>query len=207
MVLEPIMREVAIGMGNLRRPVACRRWIVVGAMLVLISACASGASDGVESTVRDVRTTAATSAQSDRAGAVDIGEGREIYLRCTGSGGPTVVLVSGFPDGADAWGEPSEQAEGTSPVFADVAAFTRVCAYDRPGTGPGRSTAVAQPTTAQDAADDLERLLTASGEVGPYVLAGHSYGGPVIRLFASTFPSQTAGLVLVDGLSEDLWTV
>lgn len=203
MVLEPIMREVAIGMGNLRRPVACRRWIVVGAMLVLIS-CASGASDVVESTVRDVTTTAATSAKPDRAGAVDIGDGREIYLQCRGTGGPTVVLVSGFPDGADAWGEPSEQAEDASPVFGDVAAFTRVCAYDRPGTGPGRSTAVEQPTTAQDAAADLERLLTASGEVGPYVLAGHSYGGPVIRLFASTYPSQTAGLVLVDGLSEDL---
>lgn len=110
----------------------------------------------------------------------------------------------GFPDGADAWGELSGQAEDASPVFADVAAFVRVCADDRPGTGPGRSTPVEQPTSGQDAADDLERLLAASGEIGPYVLVGHSYGDPVIRLFVSTYPSQVAGLVLVDGLSEDL---
>ncbi len=186
-------------MGNRRHQVACHRRIVVGAMLILVTACASDASDVAESTVRDVTTTAATGAQPDRAGAVDIGDRREIYLQCIGTGEPTVVLVSGFPDGADAWTE-----LGASPVFADVAAFTRVCAYDRPGTGPGRSTSVDQPTTALDAAADLERLLAASGEVGPYVLAGHSYGGPVIRLFASTYPSQTAGLVLVDGLSEDL---
>ena len=204
MVLESILREVAIGIGSLRGRVTCNRWIVVGPILVLITACASEDSEVVESTVREMTTTAASSPRPERAGAVDIGDGQEIYLQCRGTGGPTVVLVSGFADGADAWGELSEQAEGASTVFADVAGFVRVSAYDRPGTGPGRSTAVAQPTSAQDAAADLERLLAASGEIGPYVLVGHSYGGPVIRLFASASPSQVAGLVLVDGLSEDL---
>jgi pimeloyl-ACP methyl ester carboxylesterase len=204
MVFEPSLREVVIGIRSLRRRVAGQRLIVVGSIAVLITGCRSDSGEGAETTVRGATTTAASSPQPERAGAVDIGDGREIYLQCSGTGGPTVVLVSGFPDGAAAWGELSEQSAGASPVFADVAAFVRVCAYDRPGTGSGRSTAVEQPTSGQDAAADLERVLAASGEVGPYVLVGHSYGGPVIRLFASTYPSQTAGLVLVDGLSEDL---
>ncbi|MET0781890.1 MAG: alpha/beta hydrolase [Microbacterium sp.] len=141
----------------------------------------------------------------ERAGAVDIGDGREIYLECHGIGTPTVVLVSGLGDGAEVWSTVPDQVEPTSPtVYGDVASFTRVCAYDRPGTSGGRSTEVLQPTSAQTSADDLERLLTASGESGPFVLVGHSYGGPIIRVFAGDHPDLVAGLVLVDALSEDL---
>ena len=89
-------------------------------------------------------------------------------------------------------------------VYGGVATFSRVCAYDRPGTGNSRSTQVPQPTTAQTSADDLETLLTASAEAPPFVLVGHSYGGPIIRIFASDHPDQVSGLVLVDALSEDL---
>jgi pimeloyl-ACP methyl ester carboxylesterase len=63
---------------------------------------------------------------------------------------------------------------------------------------------VPQPTSAKAAAADLDAVLTASGEPGPYVLAGHSFGGPIIRLYASAHPADVAGLVLVDALSEDL---
>jgi pimeloyl-ACP methyl ester carboxylesterase len=96
------------------------------------------------------------------------------------------------------------------PVFAEVANFTRVCAYDRPGTTRtdetlSTSTPVPQPTSAKAAAADLDALLEASGEPGPYVLAGHSFGGPIIRLYAGANPAEVGGLVLVDALSEDLW--
>jgi pimeloyl-ACP methyl ester carboxylesterase len=85
-----------------------------------------------------------------------------------------------------------------------------VCAYDRPGTATpteagfdlSRSTPVAVPATVADSADDLDRLLRASGEPGPYVLVGHSLGGPIVRLFAAAHPTDVAGLVLVDALSE-----
>jgi len=63
---------------------------------------------------------------------------------------------------------------------------------------------VSQPTAAQDAVADLHALLSAAEEPGPYVLVGHSYGGPIIRLYASAHPADVAGLVLVDALSEDL---
>ena len=97
-------------------------------------------------------------------------------------------------------------------VFPAVAGFTRVCAYDRPGTAtkteagfePSRSTPVASPATAGDSADDLDLLLRASGEPGPYVLVGHSLGGPIVRLYAAAHPTEVAGLVLVDALSENL---
>ncbi len=93
-------------------------------------------------------------------------------------------------------------------VFAAVAKFTRVCAYDRPGTPvgdkPSRSDPVPQPTTAGDAVSDLHALLRAAGVAAPYVLVGHSYGGLVVRLYASTYPSDVSGMVLVDALTEGL---
>ena len=77
---------------------------------------------------------ASTSAASgDFAGLVDIGGGRRMFFQCRGQGGPTVVLISGGGNTGGAW---TVLPEGVSPpaVLPGVAAFTRVCAYDRPGT-------------------------------------------------------------------------
>lgn len=67
-----------------------------------------------------------------------------------------------------------------------------------------RSDPVLQPTTAGDAVADLRALLSAAGVVGPYVLVGHSYGGLVARLYASNYPGDACGLVLVGALTEGL---
>lgn len=161
-----------------------------------------------------------SAAAADFAGLVDIGDGRKIYLECRGTGSPTVVLISGKGNGAADWSEilgPSDPAHDAdydavawgkgnlhksgSAVLPMVSRFTRVCAYDRPGVrldGPDRSTPVAQPHSADRAADDLHRSLTAAGESGPYVLVPHSYGGVVATLFARTWPAEVAGLVMVD---------
>ena len=61
-----------------------------------------------------------------------------------------------------------------------------------------------QPTTAQDAASDLRALLSAAKESAPYVMVGHSYGGMVARLYASTYPDDVSALVLIDALTEGL---
>jgi len=140
----------------------------------------------------------------DFAGLVDIGGGRKMYLECRGIGSPTVVLVGGLRASAEDW----SIGDKSAPVFPEVAKFTRVCAYDRPGTPvgdePSRSDRAPQPTTAGDAVADLHAMLRAAGEAGPYVLVGHSYGGLVVRLYASTYPEDVSGLVLVDALSEGL---
>jgi pimeloyl-ACP methyl ester carboxylesterase len=147
---------------------------------------------------------------------VDIGRGRKIYLECRGTGSPTVVLISGTRGAHDDWTDliDCKKPNGApkpdeSAVFPQVSKFTRVCAYDRPGTTLNdgtqtKSTAVQQPTTAQQGVADLHAVLIASRAHGPYVLVGHSWGGLIARLFASTYPDEVAGLVLVDSASEFL---
>jgi pimeloyl-ACP methyl ester carboxylesterase len=146
---------------------------------------------------------AAVSGES--AGRVAIGDGRKMYLACRGIGSPTVMLVGGLRASAEDW---SIADKSVPAVFPEVAEFTRVCAYDRPGTPvgeqPSRSDPVPQPTTAGDAVAGLHALLRAAGEAGPYVLVGQSYGGLVVRLYASTYPEEVSGLVLVDALAEGL---
>jgi pimeloyl-ACP methyl ester carboxylesterase len=84
--------------------------------------------------------------------------------------------------------------------------------YDRPGTirytNPpaitGRSTAVKMPRTLRSMASDLHALLGHAGIPGPYLLVGHSFGGLIVRLFAQTYPSETAGLVFVDAFGTNI---
>jgi pimeloyl-ACP methyl ester carboxylesterase len=136
---------------------------------------------------------------------IDIGDGRKMFLECRGSGSPTVILESGYRNDADIWS--AELEPGMNTVFPAVARFTRVCAYDRPGTllDPNhlsRSTPVPMPRTARDVVSDLHALVQAAHIPGPYVFAAHSLGGIFARLYASTYPNEVVGMVLVDALSE-----
>jgi pimeloyl-ACP methyl ester carboxylesterase len=148
--------------------------------------------------------------EGDFAGLVDIG-GRSLYLTCAGSGGPTVVLVTGYRDTSDIWS--IDQIDLSAPrtmVLPSVAEFTRVCAYDRPGTATSlgdedfisRSDAIPQPRTAPEAADELHALVHAAGIETPFVLAAHSLGGAIARLYASAYPEDVSGLVLIDAYNE-----
>lgn len=141
----------------------------------------------------------------DIAGRVDIGGGRKMYLECRGTGSPVVVIVAGMRASAEDW---TKAEPGKLNVFSELAGFTRVCAYDRPGTPvgeqPSRSDPVPQPVTAGDAAADLHALVAAAGIVTPFVIVAHSYGGVIARLYAMTYPGEVNGMVLVDTLSEGL---
>jgi pimeloyl-ACP methyl ester carboxylesterase len=123
---------------------------------------------------------------------VDIG-GRALYVSCTGTGTPTVVLEAGGGNTADTWAQ----------VQPEIARFTRVCSYDRAGLGQS-DPAPTGVRTVQDSVDDLHALLAAADISGPIVLAGHSFGGLIVRLYASQYPNEVAGLVLVDGMPPDL---
>ena len=154
----------------------------------------------------------AVATSEDFAGLIDVG-GRSLYLECRGTGSPTVILEAGFRTRADVWSEDLIQPDAPrTMVFPGVAAFTRVCAYDRPGTAtvtdsallPSRSDPVPMPRTAQDSVADLHAALQIANIPGPYVLVGHSYGGMLVRLYASTYPDEVVGMVLVDAFSEGL---
>jgi pimeloyl-ACP methyl ester carboxylesterase len=77
-----------------------------------------------------------------------------------------------------------------------VAAHTRVCVYDRPGRGWSEPMDTAQD--ASQIASDLHTLLRRGNVPGPYVLAGHSFGGLYVLTYAARYPDEVAGMVVID---------
>jgi pimeloyl-ACP methyl ester carboxylesterase len=87
-------------------------------------------------------------------------------------------------------------------VQEQVSNHTRVCSYDRAGMSwsePGP-----KPRTYMRIADELHGLLQAAGEEVPYVLVGHSVGAHTVRFFVQKYPTDVAGIVLVDPAHEKI---
>ena len=157
----------------------------------------------------------ATASAASLAGAsgrpVPVGDGRAIWLESSGSGGPAVVLESGYHDGASIWSlQDLLSPAACPPVFPGLAATGQVIAYYRPGTldyttSPPqintKSSPAPMPRTAADVVTDLHTALGNAGVPAPYVLVAHSLGGLFSRLYAQTHPGQVAALVLVDSFS------
>jgi pimeloyl-ACP methyl ester carboxylesterase len=122
---------------------------------------------------------------------VDLG-GHKLHIDCTGRGIPVVVVETGLGDFSFDW----------ILVQTRVSQFTRICTYDRAGyawSDPGP-----KPRTFAQINLELHDALQKLGEHGPFVLVGHSYGGPVVRNFAAAWPRDVAAMVLVDSAVEGM---
>ena len=159
-----------------------RVWLLNPVLVVLVLFALAGGYETIS------RTTAPTVAM--RGQLVDVGPYR-LHLECTGSRGPTVVLEPGAGLSAASLGL----------IAPAVARDTRVCVYDR--AGRGWSEPAASPPDGDQIATDLHRLLARAHVPGPYVLAGHSFGGLYVRTYAAKFPEEVAGLVLVDSTAAN----
>jgi pimeloyl-ACP methyl ester carboxylesterase len=125
-------------------------------------------------------------------GRADVG-GFELAYECRGDGEPTVILEAGLG------------AAGTEEFvgFIDrVAAISRVCTYDRAGTGVSDDRPDGLHVTAGLMAEELHRLLEEIEETEPVVLVGHSYGGMPVRAYEGAYPTDVAGMILIDVSSE-----
>jgi len=124
---------------------------------------------------------------------VDIG-GRKLFLTCMGQGTPTVLLEAGLGADHTAWAN----------MQLEIAEVTRVCSYDRAGTG--QSDSAPMPRTGQEIVADLHALLGSAGITDSLILVGHSFGGLHVRLYAAKYPADVVGLVLVDPVHEAWWS-
>jgi pimeloyl-ACP methyl ester carboxylesterase len=163
------------------------RWLVT-AVLVLLVAASAGAG------VRNVSMDPFASIYPAPGVVRSVGD-HDLHIDCRGSGQPTVVLVGGLGEFSASWAR----------IRDGVAPTTRVCAYDR--AGQGWSDDVAHPQDGITAAEDLHVLLAAAGETGPFVLVGHSIGGPYSMTYAAQYPDEVAGMVLLDSTSPHQFDV
>ncbi|MGE5252218.1 MAG: alpha/beta fold hydrolase [Bacteroidota bacterium] len=165
----------------------CLRWLgraALGMVMLLLGAAAVGAIYQAAATARDAK----TYKLADQMVEVN---GTQMRLDCRGSGRPTVVLEAGG------------QSSGTVWVWVqdEVAKFTRVCSYDRAGSG--WSNPIQEELSPRKAAEMLHVLLENGGEQPPYLMVGHSLGGIFIRAFTAEYPDDVVGMVLVDSSHDN----
>ena len=188
-VWPPALATLAIWMvAQVHRHLSGRgRWLVLPVIATLLVLAVGGALATLSA--------ATDPGPSARAGQlIDVG-GHRLYIECTGSGHPAVVLQSGLGESSSYW----------ALIAPAVAGSTTVCAYDR--AGHGQSEEAAAPQDGIALATDLHTLLERAGVAGPYVLVGHSSGGPYVRAFADRYPDQVAGMVLLDSQPADAFSV
>jgi pimeloyl-ACP methyl ester carboxylesterase len=129
---------------------------------------------------------AATSNKPPSDGRTYVVNDHSLYLRCLGSGAPTVILFNGLGERTPSWAW----------VQGDVARQTRVCVFDRAGQGWSGDGVGRQD--AHQLAADVQGLMVAAHVRGPYVLSGHSVGGTYALAYAMDYPRNVAGVALID---------
>jgi pimeloyl-ACP methyl ester carboxylesterase len=160
------------------------RWpIAAAALMLLLSACTGPGGGAGGAADRDSDPVLPESEHID--GMFSVGD-RELYLTCSGSGEPTILLEGGEGMSSDA----------LYPIRAMLDSTAHVCSYDRANLG--QSGEAPLPRTADQVADDLNHLLDAAEVPGPFVLVGHSAGGFFVQHYARAYPDDVRGVVALN---------
>ena len=177
--------------------VSMRRMVMSGglavSMAVALTACrgedSSSEQDeiaGATSASPSAEAPSVASPEGEIDGLIEVADGRSLYLRCTGTGLPTIILEGGDGD------------TSASNAFAEsaLATETRTCVYDRANLG--MSDAAPGPRGLEELVDDLENVLAKAEIEPPYLLVGTSGGGLITAGYAYRHPDDVAGMVFVD---------
>src|SRR3954451_21540102 len=125
---------------------------------------------------------------------------RSLYYLCKGHGSPTVIAEGG-PGFSFSQAFARPEPNGWQIVFLKVIEKTRMCVYDRANVG--LSDKAPTPRTILDAVKDLHALIHNAKIESPVLLVGQSAGGLNVRLYASRYPHEVAGMVLIDSSHPD----
>ena len=123
---------------------------------------------------------------------VDVG-GYEVHMLAEGpDDGPTIVWFAGGYTGG----------LGFYQHHAVLKNEVRSILFDRPGSG--WSDVGPFPRTTGGQAEEVMAALEAAGEQGPFIFAGHSFGGLLAINIARRDPQETAAVVMMDATPLDV---
>ena len=144
--------------------------LLVALVILMLSACGGGSE----------------AHQKPPKGTFALPNGRSLYIKCVGSGTPTVVLETG------------ENTPGSAMqvVQAPLSRQNMTCVYDRANVGS--SGTAPTPRTSAEIVTDLHQLLKTADVPGPYMLAGSSAGGTLVQLYARRYPDGVNGVVAMN---------
>ena len=169
------------------------RYLCATAGVLALTGCSTAApvaTDQSSSTpAATTSPTAAPTASGSIGGAISgtfDANGHSLFIACVGTGSPTIVIEAGE-------GQLSDEMNQLIPALAERG---RVCSYDRANLG--QSGPAPTPRTARDIVDDLHALLGAAAVPGPYLLIGHSGGGPYVQLYPRVYPTEVAGVLITN---------
>ena len=168
------------------------RRVVATLFALMVGACTSTDPPGSASSPTEASPTPASDVVE---GMFDVG-GYELYMRCSGTGSPTVVYLHGsIPD-------PAFQGHSSALAIQEIVdEHHRMCVYDRANIG--LSDSVAGPLDGESSVADLHGLLAAAGIEPPYVLLPASFGGVIADIYAATYPDEVVGMVQLDAPLPD----
>ena len=120
-------------------------------------------------------------------------DGQKYLIKELGEGKVTVVFENGMSDSLEVWGA----------IPDSVAKFAKVFLYDRADIA--KSDTSKSERILPTVVSELRSILKKENVNPPYILVGHSYGGMIVRYFASEYSDDVKGLLLLDPCPESFW--